>query len=154
VSEAALEPASKARLRLWLRILKLSRSVETEVRERLRTDHATTLPRFDVLAALYRDEAGLTMSALSDKLRVSNGNVTGIVERLVQDGLILRAPVEGDRRAMRVCLTAKGRESFAALADEHERWIDDLLSDLPGAEAAELSDRLAHITHSLEDRPT
>ena len=81
---------SKQRLRLWLRLLKTSRDVEGNIRERLRTRYDTTLPRFDVLAALYRNGKGLKMSELSGALRVSNGNVTGIVDRLVTDGAVVR----------------------------------------------------------------
>ena len=69
---------SKTRLRLWLRLLKLTRSIEAELRRRLRDQHGTTLPRFDVMAALARHPEGLKMSELSTFLRVSNGNVTGI----------------------------------------------------------------------------
>ncbi len=83
--------ASKARLRLWLRILSASRLIEAELRERLREDCDTTLPRFDVLAALYRSGDGLKMSELSGVLMVSNGNVTGIVDRLAIEGLVVRA---------------------------------------------------------------
>ena len=102
----------KQRLRVWLRLLKIQRLMETEIRERLRVEFATTLPRFDVLAALYREEKGLKMSELSTALMVSNGNVTGIVERLVSDGLVIRVPVSGDRRAMLVRLTERGRAFF------------------------------------------
>src|SRR5262245_47708943 len=116
----AATAVSKARLRVWLRILKVSRIIERELRERLRVEFDTTLPRFDVMAALYRAEKGRNMSELSGVLRVSNGNVTGIVDRLVADGLIVRVPVEGDRRAMIVRLTKKGRTDFAELAEAHE----------------------------------
>ena len=52
------------------------------------------------------------MSELSGVLKVSNGNVTGIVDRLVDDGHVVRVPVEGDRRAMIVRLTRKGTRAF------------------------------------------
>ena len=145
-------PASKERLRLWLRLLAVQREIENEVRERLRVEHDTTLPRFDVLAALDRSEAGLKMSELSGELRVSNGNVTGIVDRLVNDGLIMRAPVPGDRRAMTVRLTQKGREVFAGMAEAHEGWIDELLGAAGADEAAALAGRLHEITTELEGR--
>jgi DNA-binding MarR family transcriptional regulator len=90
---------SKQRLRVWLLLLKINKAVEAELRNRLRTQFATTLPRFDVMSALYRNKNGLKMSELSRLLMVSNGNVTGIVDRLTTDGLILRAAVPGDRRA-------------------------------------------------------
>ncbi|MEM1047934.1 MAG: MarR family transcriptional regulator [Pseudomonadota bacterium] len=121
---------SKRRLRLWLRMLRTTKRVEGDLRDVMRTDHATTLPRFDVLATLDREDKGLKMSELSRRLLVSNGNVTGIVERLVHDGLVVRVPIDDDKRAMRVRLTAKGREVFAEMAAGHEAVIDSLFSDL------------------------
>ncbi|HEV2900984.1 MAG TPA: MarR family transcriptional regulator [Pseudaminobacter sp.] len=121
---------TKQRLRVWLRMLKATKLVEATVRENLRVEFDTTLPRFDVLAALYRFEDGLKMSELSTALRVSNGNVTGIVERLVADGLVLRIPVAGDKRATLVRLTKKGRETFARMAEAHAGWVNGILGDL------------------------
>ena len=133
-SKSPDDDASKERLRLWLRLLKVSRLVEGELRERLRDEFDSTLPRFDVLAALSRAEQGLKMSELSGVLRVSNGNVTGIVDRLVNDGLIVRVPVDNDRRATTVRLTKAGREDFARMAAAHEAWIDALLGDIDPAD--------------------
>lgn len=124
------EPMSKARLRLWLQLLKLSSGIEGELRRRMRDRHDTTLPRFDVMAALARHKDGLKMSDLSRYLKVSNGNVTGIVDRLVEEGLALRVAVPGDRRANLARLTAKGEAAFADLAAQHEAWIDELLAPL------------------------
>lgn len=142
--------ASKARLRLWLRILGVSRLIETELRERLRNRFETTLPRFDVLSVLYRSVEGMKMSELSNALRVSNGNITGIVDRLAADGLVVRVPVEGDRRAMLVRLTAKGRESFAELAAAHEAWVDELLDSVTAAEANWLNTRLQAVRERVK----
>lgn len=141
----AVEPASKARLRLWLKLLKASRRVEGEVREHLRAEHGATLPRFDVMAMLHRYRDGLRMSELAGVLRVSNGNVTGIVDRLVAEGLIERAPVAGDRRAMRVRLTSAGAAQFERLAKAHEALIDRLLGEVSPAEAAALTESLSQI---------
>ncbi len=128
-------PAPKQRLRFWLRLLKLQRHIEAVLRERLRAEFGTTLPRFDVMAALFHHRQGLRMSELSSFLKVSNGNVTGIVDRLVQDGSIMRVPVEGDRRAMVVRLTKKARDEFSHMAQVHEGWVDELLAELSPADA-------------------
>lgn len=145
--------ASKERLRLWLRMLKSTRRVEAQLRERLRAEFATTLPRFDVMAALARFEDGLKMSALSGVLRVSNGNVTGIVDRLAEEGLVIRVQVPGDRRASLVRLTRKGQEVFARQAAAHEAWIGELLGDFTPNEARMLSDRFDAVTHKDEEDP-
>lgn len=136
---------SKERLRLWLRLLRTTRLVEAELRERLRTQFDTTLPRFDVLAALARNPEGLKMNELSQRLKVSNGNVTGIISRLVEDGSVVRIAIEGDRRATRVKLTASGRKLFERLAAAHEEWVDELFTELPTDTAHELIDLLAHV---------
>lgn len=134
--------ASKDRLRLWLRLLTVSRRIETQLRDNFRTEFETTLPRFDVLAALDRHSDGLKMSELSVVLRVSNGNITGIIDRLVEDGHAKRLAVPGDRRASRVCLTRAGKTQFQYLAQAHEKWLDDLLSGFSSQEASEMSQRL------------
>ncbi|MCR9127446.1 MAG: MarR family transcriptional regulator [Rhodobacteraceae bacterium] len=153
--DAPAEPDSKARLRLWLRLLRTTRTIEADLRENLRRDFATTLPRFDVMAALNRHRAGLKMSDLSGVLRVSNGNVTGIVDRLAQDGLAERVALAGDRRASVVRLTPRGLAEFARQAAAHETWIDRALGALDPGEAARMAGELARLAdaQSRKDIP-
>ena len=136
------EPTSKTRLRLWLKLLKASSRIEMELRRRFRVECDTTLPRFDVMAALSRKPNGLKMTDLSDLLRVSNGNVTGIVDRLTEDGHALRVAMPGDRRAQVARLTPAGQAVFAKLAARHEAWLDELLQGLNSGDAAALYDLL------------
>ncbi|AUQ71090.1 MarR family winged helix-turn-helix transcriptional regulator [Phaeobacter inhibens] len=142
---------SKDRLRLWLKVLKATRAVESEIRENLRQEFTTTLPRFDVMAALSQHLDGLKMSELSGVLKVSNGNVTGIVERLVDDGHVQREKVPGDRRASRVRLTEAGIAEFARQAAAHEAWIDHMFDSVPEAEVQTLSDALDQVARRLEN---
>jgi DNA-binding MarR family transcriptional regulator len=133
---------SKARLRLWVRLLRATRLVESETRERFKSQFNVTLPRFDVMAALYRKPDGMLMSEISRFLLVSNGNVTGIVDRLVQDGFIVRSQRNGDRRTSFVRLTAKGHAAFVDMATAHERWINELLGGVTARDAEHLSAKL------------
>ncbi len=151
--DTAPETLSKARLRLWLRLLKATGAIEAEVRRRLRDEFGSTLPRFDVLSALARHPEGLKMSEISGLLRVSNGNVTGIVERLVEDGLALRVAVPGDRRAQRVRLTALGDSTFATHAATHEAWIDEILGNLDADGVGRLTNALNHLTAPADLAP-
>jgi DNA-binding MarR family transcriptional regulator len=136
------EPDSKARLRLWIRLLRASRIIEGNTRERLKSGFGATLPRFDVMAALYRKPDGMLMSEISRFLLVSNGNVTGIVDRLVSDGYVVRSQRNGDRRTSFVRLTSKGRALFSRMAVAHESWIDELLGGLSPRDAEQLSAKL------------
>ena len=135
LDEFAVEDEAKTRLRLWLRLLRATRNIESVLRENFRVEYQSTLPRFDVMAALHRYPKGLKMNELSTELKVSRGNMTGIVDRLVEEGLIVRAPVPGDRRASLVRLTRRGQQEFAAQMKSHQQWIAELLSDIEIDEA-------------------
>jgi DNA-binding MarR family transcriptional regulator len=146
------EPHSKRRLRLWLRLYGATSVIEREMRRFLRTDFATTLPRFDLMAALERAPEGLSMGELSRRLMVSGGNVTSIVTGLERDGLVCRRSPVSDRRTSLVALTEQGRAAFEAMAREHERWIDQLLADVADADVEALTSLLAELKHNAEGK--
>jgi DNA-binding MarR family transcriptional regulator len=125
-------------LRLWLRLLTCTQQIERQVRAGLREQFDTTLPRFDLMAQLERAPEGVKMNELSRRMMVTGGNVTGITDQLVAEGLVERTPVEGDRRAFRVRLTAKGRSQFNAMAEQHAQWIVDAFSSLGVRDVATL----------------
>ena len=142
-------PAGKRSLRLWLRLLTCATTIEQTISQRLRDEFGSTLPRFDMMSALDRaGEAGLTMGEVSRMLMVSNGNVTGLAQRLKADGLIEHLP-GADRRVQRVRLTALGKARFTAMATAHERWIEALLAGLTEAEADDLTTLLEQTKRSL-----
>lgn len=123
-------------------MLGVTRASESHLREFLRVKHDTTLPRFDVLAALYRKRDGVTMSELSRMLLVSNGNATAVVDRLEKDGLVRRTQSEQDRRTVFVALTAEGLAQFEGLASDHERAVDRLFGGLSEADLDALTEIL------------
>ncbi|MAA97507.1 MAG: MarR family transcriptional regulator [Stappia sp.] len=120
----------RSELRLWLRLLTCTNLIEGEIRSQLRAAYDVTLPRFDLLAQLEKTPEGLTLGELSRRMMVSAGNVTGLVERLVQDGQVERRPVPGDRRSAVVLMTAQGRRSFEEMANAHGDWIGDIFAGL------------------------
>lgn len=142
----------KDSLRLWLRLLTCANLIEAEIRRRLRVEFDTTLPRFDMLAALDRNGEGLTLGDVSRRMMVSNGNVTGLATRLEAEGLVERRLDAGDRRAFRLRLTARGAREFARQSAAHEQWIAELLGNLAEAERAQLHRLLGRAKTSIRDR--
>jgi DNA-binding MarR family transcriptional regulator len=126
----------KEELRLWLRLLACSTLIEEEIRRRLREKYAVTLPRFDLLAQLDKAPIGLTLGELSQRLMVSNGNVTGLVDALVTEGVVARNAAPADRRYAFVSLTKKGRTLFSEMARAHGDWIAEIFADLAASERA------------------
>ncbi len=147
------EPGDQKReLRLWLRLLSCANLIEAEIRNRLRLEYDTTLPRFDLMAQLYREPGGLRLSDLSKRMMVSNGNLTALVDRLIVDGYVSRATDSNDRRACLVQLTRAGAFIFSQLAAAHEGWLRELMGELSAERMVNLTQDLAHLKRSLRQK--
>lgn len=136
-------------LRVWLRLLTCTNLLDHEVRTRLKSTADTTLPRFDILAQLERHDGPMSMGDLSRRLMVSNGNVTGLIDRLAREGLVDRTPSPEDRRVQMVSLTADGSTFFAKIAEDHRDWVGAMMGDLSGDEMKTLYDLLARLKESI-----
>jgi DNA-binding MarR family transcriptional regulator len=141
---------TKRRLRLWLRLYAATSVIEREMRRFLRTRFGTTLPRFDLMAALERAPEGLSMGDLSKRLMVTGGNVTAVVAGLERDGLVARRQPASDRRTSFVALTERGRAAFAIMAREHEQWIDRLLAEFGDDDVDRLTSLLGDLKHRAD----
>ena len=149
--EARAHSEHAQELRLWLRLLTCSQLIEKRVRAGLREQFDTTLPRFDLMAQLERHPEGLKMKELSHRLMVTGGNVTGITDQLVNEGLVERLDVDGDRRAFRVALTEHGRTTFTEMARQHEQWIVDAFEGLSPRDLESLHKLLGKVkAHQLD----
>lgn len=141
-------------LKIWLRLLACTTRVENVIRQRLRSEFGTTLPRFDLMAQLDREPEGLSMGELSARLMVTGGNVTGIVDQLESEGLVQRAAHPSDRRAYQVRLTAAGRRQFRRMAAVHEAWIVELFDGWSPAQKTQVHALLATLKQHLAGTDT
>ncbi|MCX5495631.1 MarR family transcriptional regulator [Kaistia dalseonensis] len=145
------QDGKKQELRLWLRVLSTSKLISQEIRRRLRREFEATLPQFDLLSQLYREKDGLRLGELSRRTMVTNGNITGLVERLEQDGYVLRERLEDDRRVTVARLTDKGRTTFTAMAAAHEQWLRDMMADVDPIVVAGLLTHMGQVKQSVQN---
>ena len=136
-------------VRVWLRLLACTNLVEGRVSSGLRDAFDTTLPRFDFLSQLERNPAGLRMTAISQRMMVTGGNITRIADQLLAEGLITRSVAPGDRRASIVKLSAAGRRAFAEMARRHQEWIVEMFAGLSETERTQLHALLAKLKRHL-----
>ena len=141
--------AHKDELRLWLRLLTCTNLIESGIRKRLAERFDTTLPRFDLLAQLDRAPQGMTLGDLSRRMMVTGGNVTGITDLLEKEGLVARVADAADRRALRVKLTAAGRQQFGRMAREHEQWVIGLFAEMPLRKKEQLAALLSELKQNV-----
>jgi len=139
----------KVELRLWLRLLSTANLISGEVRRRLRAEFGLTLPQFDVLAQLDRAKGGVRLGELSERMMVTNGNVTGLVARLESEGYVRREITEQDRRVTVARLTPLGRRRFRVFAAAHETWLAEMLSQVDEEARESLLQRLGAVKASV-----
>lgn len=138
---------------VWLRLLRCTTLIERELRARLRDEFDTTLPRFDLLAQLdaaVREGAdGLTMTELSRRMMVTNGNLTSVVDRLVTEGLVSRTASPSDRRVQLIRLTTGGKRALDAMIPAHHAWVAELFAEFDPDDARLLHELLGRLRGSF-----
>lgn len=140
--ETRLDDASSKDLRLAVRLTTLNNLIQNELRNRLRLHFDMTAPRYDLLAQLASAPQGLKMGELSERLMVSNGNITAITTQLEKAGLISRTTNRHDRRSAFIKMTAKGKKLFNKVEIAYNQWIEELLAKLPESSKADLYEQL------------
>jgi DNA-binding MarR family transcriptional regulator len=75
--------------------------------------------------------------------------VTGITDQLEAEGMVQRVPLEGDRRALLIRLTATGKKAFAEMASVHEGWIVGALAGLNAREVESLHALLGKVKQHI-----
>lgn len=148
---SASQSRSKHSLRTWLRLLSCETTIEQQLRAQFRKHCSVTLPQFDVLSELERAAAPLTMSQLSTELMVSNGNITGVVDRLEKAGFVTRSRPAHDRRIQYIELTEHGAREFRRIARRHEQWIAGLFADLSVTDMEQLQKLLLKARKSVSE---
>mgnify|MGYP001026018559 FL=1 len=147
--ETGLNEDEQLDLRIWIRLLTCTHLIEKRVRKNLRDSFNTTLPRFDALVQINRTPDGQPMRELSNRMMVTNGNITPLVDRLVNEDLIKRDPSSDDRRVQHVSLTQNGKEALEEMIPAHSSWVNNLMSNMRRDRAGDLLNLLGDLKESI-----
>ncbi len=138
-TKAAPRPEPAEPDRVWFRFMRLHARLLGQMTQRIKS-LGLSIPQFDLLSTLTERE-GISQSELAERLYVTKGNVSGLVDRLVQAGLVERRAIAGDRRSYAMHLTPEGRRLAEAGIAAQRDFVAQTLGKLPGDDLAEL-DRL------------
>lgn len=140
---------ARATVLAWLHLLRIQHKVNRRETAHL-AEYNLTLPQFDVLAQLHREE-GITQQTLADRLLVTKGNVCGLMDRMVEQGLVERRADPQDRRAYMLYLTPKGKALIQQILPAQNRLIDEQMGRLSPAKQKQLLDLLGELDRALPD---
>jgi DNA-binding MarR family transcriptional regulator len=122
--------------RVWFRFIRLHRRATNTIAAELKT-LGLSIPQFDLLSTLTEQE-GLSQQELAERLYVTKGNVSGLLDRMVEADLVERRAIPGDRRSNALYLTRKGRELAERGIAAQRTYVKNTLGTLPPEDLADL----------------
>lgn len=122
---------------VWHAVLEVHGAVFARLNRAMGREFGITLAKFDVLAQLFRSPAGMTQGNLSRHLKVTGGNVTGLVRRMSGEGLVTRHMSPEDRRVFVVQLSERGKETYLAARAQHDALLEDWFHSLADGDKTE-----------------
>ena len=123
-------------LRVWFRFIRLHRRATSAIGGVLKTI-GLSIPQFDLLSTLTERE-GLSQQELAERLYVTKGNVSGLLDRMVEADLVERRSIPGDRRSNALYLTKKGRELAEKGIAAQRAYVQRTLGSLPEQDLVDL----------------
>lgn len=151
MGEAVIKPdRQQKQTRLWLNVLRLHGLIFADLNRQLLDETGLSLAKFDAMAQLARQPDGLSMGQLSGALKVTNGNVSGLVNRLIKDGMVAKAMSAEDRRSFSAKLTDIGQRTFERAREAHNRILADQLSGISDNELDASSTTLRNLLEAVQ----
>ena len=150
VASSPDQPSADA-MRAWVRFLRLNQRI-TRVAARVMRDTGVSVPQFDLLSTLSERE-GATQQEIAERLYVTKGNISGLIDRMAEAGLVERRALPNDRRSHALYMTDLGRDALARGDAIQRKMIARTLGQLPDAEIRALYETLGRWRDKVRDLP-
>ncbi len=146
-AERAWSEGQERALRLWISLARCYASFARVIASKVQ-EYGLTTPQFGILEALYH-LGPLSLGDLAGKLLVTGGNVTYVMDRLEEQGLVYRERSPVDRRIIQAKLTAEGYALMAQVFPGHGDFIEEMCGALAPEEQDELRDLLKKLGRAV-----
>ena len=145
-------PNSDRSVRVWLRLIRLEARMQAAIGERLR-EIGVSIPQCDVLTTLTEQE-GVSQQELATRLYVTKGNISGLIDRLAEAGLVERRSTASDRRQHAIHLTEAGRAMAEKAIAVQRRWVAATLGRMAESDLEALEAKLVALRDIVREAQT
>ena len=135
---------------LWVRLAMTFNVLYHEIKNEL-SEENFTVPQLDIISCLDRTK-GIPLSELAERLLVTGGNITGIIDRLERDGYVFRERDKTDRRVVRALLTEKGFELYKSFLPRYKEIMNRINSALTFQERKQLQQLLKKLAKRVQHK--
>ncbi|HEY3398517.1 MAG TPA: MarR family transcriptional regulator [Armatimonadota bacterium] len=146
-----LSPEEASAQQLWEALLRASLSVRGEVRELFAQWNLTGAQWRVLMVLAAAPDEGLRQSEIGEQMLVTGGNVTGLIDRLEEAGLVCRQAHPDDRRVVLATLTPRGQKVYQELAPAFFGRLHRVFSGVPDSSREPLRIALGELTQNVQD---
>ena len=137
-------------IRVWFRLARLMGRMQVAISARLR-EIGISISQCDVLTTLSERE-GVSQQQLAERLYVTKGNISGLLDRLEEAGFVERRAAASDRRQYSIHLTASGRAMAENAVAVQHKWIASTLGRMSESDLAALDARLVALRDIVREQ--
>lgn len=142
----------KIETRIWLSVLSIESNIFSKLNGALSAQFGISVAKFEFLAQIERYPDGISLSQISANLKVTSGNVSGLVRRLLADGLITKTMSLEDRRSFIAKFTPEGKELFDKANILHAETLAHCFAEVPLSELEAALATLRSLSSGLQGR--
>src|SRR5260221_1962200 len=102
-------------------------------------------PQIGILFILQKNKEGVSVKDLAEKLHVTPGAITQLVDKLVEKKLVERLEDENDRRILKIRLTDTAKDKFKMFKENYLNSISEMFNELDDNELISLVNLLEKI---------
>ncbi|WP_338448140.1 MarR family transcriptional regulator [Niallia oryzisoli] len=132
----------------FLVLLQTSKAIQERMRLEL-TKNNLSITEFSVLEVLYH-KGRQTINEIGNKVLISSGSMTYVIDKLEKKGLLKRVACPNDRRAIHVTLTDAGNETLEKVMPEHEELVESIFASLTNNEKELIVELLQKVKKKVE----
>jgi MarR family transcriptional regulator, 2-MHQ and catechol-resistance regulon repressor len=132
----------------FLMLMQTSKAIQERIRDEM-SKNKLSITEFSVLEVLFY-QGKQTIQQIGNRILISSGSMTYVIDKLEQKGIIKRNDCREDRRVIHITLTAEGMEMLENIMPKYQEMVDSIFGDLTDDESELLVNSLNKVSNRVK----